>query len=415
MGSDGDEQSKPVLAVDDKKGKGKSSAANASGSAGSLLTGVMKTAQSSVNPANLSSFLGGSGKPATIGLPSSSSYSSQTLESANQNFAGQTSASSRLPSSGTLHQSDESRRDYSDSVYRQFADSAPPRLYMNASFQERLSSPALVGPYTSAQSLDAALHHQVRTAASSWNEMDEAWSIATERLSPEEMNRLAHDPAYHEAWAQNIPAPMFGDSMHDWQQGEQLDNLLQSVSISDQPTSSGPTPMNIMALLDEEEREEERYIDHERGHTMSEEQREMHRALHTLQNSKEREDEKVRPPDDNEAARTGVYAATPTEALQAIWNGSTEGERASAHVRDSQSSEGNVTRKIREILKRGSYVDDVYGLPPELESTIVQAEEAETEENKDRRAKAISRLDALYRHLGATPQPGSIGDFVKDW
>jgi hypothetical protein len=142
----------------------------------------------------------------------------------------------------------------------------------------------------------------------------------------------------------------------------------------------------------------------------------MHRALHQLQNSEDRANEKIRPPDDDAVARTGVFAATPEEALQAIWDGSAEGERASSLVRDSQESGQNISRKIRELLKRGSYVDDVYGMPPQLQKTIVAAEEPETDENRDRRAKAIARLDALYRHLGAPSSiDASIDDFVRNW
>jgi hypothetical protein len=291
---------------------------------------------------------------------------------------------------------------------------------MNLSSHEVPSSPAFLGSYSSAQALDAPLHRQVRSDLSSaWNEMDESWRIATEGISEEEMTQLANNPAYHEAWARNIPAPMFGSDLQDLQQGEHIDNMLQSVMLSDPPTTSRDTtiPIDIINLIDEEVSQEGRQGTHREDEAvMSAEQKEMHLALTALQNSDERADEKITPPDDNEAARTGVYAATPAEALQAIWNETTEGERASSHVRDSpHSSGGSVSRRIREILKRGSYVDDVYGVPPQLEKTIVQAEEEETEENKDRRQKAIRRLDALYRHLGAGSQPTSISDYVKEW
>ena len=47
-------------------------------------------------------------------------------------------------------------------------------------------------------------------------------------------------------------------------------------------------------------------------------------------------------------------------------------------------------------------LEDVYGLPPLVAQTFGEAmDEAKTEEQEERRAKAIRRLDALYRHLSA--------------
>ena len=119
-----------------------------------------------------------------------------------------------------------------------------------------------------------------------------------------------------------------------------------------------------------------------------------------------------------------MYAATPEDALRSIWDGEGEGERASQHVRTVDqirtTDAANVVRKVRRLLKRGSYTDDVYGLPPALAATIAQAEEPETDQNRDLRAKAIARLGALYQHLegggGGTPKgTDDLNKYVKDW
>lgn len=431
MGSDGNQGQWPDRSVDKGKGRVRADENIEDGKgqdqgAGSLFSSMMNSAKSSVTPSNLSSLVTANGKP-SAGLPSSAKLSSQAFEGLQYPSAGSASSQSRLPPSGAFHQPDEASHNAHDNAYRQFADSAPPRFDMTPTSPSiQSSSSILVGPYSSAQSLDAPLHHYVRADSSHWSNMEESWKATSQTMSSEELTQL-QDPAYHEAWARNIPAPMFGDQNNDLQQGEHLDRLLQSVSLSDQqftPTHANGMPMDIMSLLDEEEKLGEPVL-HDDGRNslqngeplMSEEQTEMHRALDLLQNSEERADENIQPPDDDAAARSGVYAATPEDALRAIWDGTREGERASSIVRESQSTgNGGLSRKIKEILKRGSYVDDVYGIPPQLKKTLVEAEEAETEENKDRKAKAIRRLDALYRHLGAGSQSASsIDDFVKDW
>ena len=417
---DRDEGQKPASA---DKGKGRASGQGGQGrevaGGGSLLTSIVQSVRSSVTPASLSSLATANGK--TSQLPPSSHLPNEAFEAAHHPSVAPSSSHtpSRLPRAGPFHPSGENIQQAHDSAYRQFASASAGAPPLPALSSHGPTPPAVVGPYSSAQSLDAPLHDHVR--ATPWSDLDDLWTKASSDLSAEEVARL-YDPGYHEAWARNIPAPTFDQRGADWAQGEHLDRLLQAVPSSDQMPRS--TPTDLMALLDHEEAQEAvgaagAHPATDAGGAMSDEQREMHSALNELQNSKQRADERVRPPDDDAAARTGVYAATPEQALQAVWDGGAEGERASALVQEERagaaSQDGGITRKIRQLLQRGSYVDDVYGLPPQLERTIVEAEEDESEENKERRAKAIRRLDALYRHLGAGPSSASIDDFVRDW
>lgn len=206
------------------------------------------------------------------------------------------------------------------------------------------------------------------------------------------------------------------------------------------------------------------------GQGITREQYEMHRRLHLAQRgalptgaqgqsndsideeAQRRADEAVKPPDDDEVAQTGVYAPTVELAFSAIWDGEAEGQRAlerlraasveEAHARQqearpssssssSQPSSSHLQRekarrlaaRLRAWVARGSYVDDVYGLPPELDKTLREAEgpEEELEEDegaKEKRAKAIRRLEALQQHLvgaaeGATGTPRVSLDDVE--
>ena len=77
---------------------------------------------------------------------------------------------------------------------------------------------------------------------------------------------------------------------------------------------------------------------------------------------------------------------------------------------------GLCARDIRRCV--GSRLtQDVYGLPPLVTRTFGEAtSDAKNEQDEERRAKAIRRLDALYRHLSAPARPaGSAGDVMESW
>lgn len=416
----------------DSKGKGRGQEKIGTGkqqqsASGSLASSIMQSARSSVNPSTLSNLMTANGK-SSVGLPSSSRPSEPAFECIQQSSTSQPILQFRqLPVIN--HQSrNASFQSNSDDAYNQFAEMGTSRIDLGIQEQLRSESSAFIGPFSSAQELDVPLHDHVRRFASQWSEMDDAWTSHSGGTNQGETSS-SYDHAYDEAWAQSIPV-VSSARFSDMQRGQNIDELLQTVSLIGQPAPRG-TIMNagngpstdIMSLLEEEERVTLAPLPTQEiaEEGMTEEQVQMHSALDALQKSEERAEERIQPPNDDAIARTGIYAATPQEALQAIWDGPAEGKRASTLVRnDTRSSEESISKKIRELLKRGSYVDDVYGIPPQLQKTIVAAEEEETEENKERRNMAIRRLDALYKHLGAAgPLPpfdaASVDDFIRVW
>ncbi|WFD44198.1 hypothetical protein MPSI1_002864 [Malassezia psittaci] len=155
------------------------------------------------------------------------------------------------------------------------------------------------------------------------------------------------------------------------------------------------------------------------GPLITQEQHVMHERLAKRQAGLDeghsfRQAESYVPPADDAALNEGVYAATPQEALQSIWDAQTTRE---AHVRRFRAEEATkpvsgpnytqvrgqeIVDKLRGWIVRQGYIEDVYGLPPLVAQTFGEAmDEAKTEEQEERRAKAIRRLDALYKHLSA--------------
>ncbi|KAI3617815.1 hypothetical protein CBS9595_003724 [Malassezia furfur] len=155
------------------------------------------------------------------------------------------------------------------------------------------------------------------------------------------------------------------------------------------------------------------------GTEVTEEQHAMHERLARLQTGIDtdqpyRQAEAYMPPADDAALGEGVYAPTPEQALATVWDAQ---KTRAAHV--AQFREGEKTKPVsgpsytrvrgqevvdhlRGWLVRAGYTDDVYGLPPLVAKTFGEATaEASTEQDEERRAKAIRRLDALYRHLSA--------------
>lgn len=428
------------------KGKSRSESEREDGAGGSgagsgLLRSVVESARSSVTPQALASAMASGGK----GVPNSSGVLSNGSMQRVKDLGLGGSSSASMP--GTAYQNGSSIRSTptqggGTDAYNQFssadhetvlADRFGTSLQLDSSQQQpQPSSSAYVGIYDTASHLDRPLYEQVRSASNgATNNLNEAWNDANSRQYPERV----YDPAYHDAWASSVPAPMFpgrwdagqrGEAFHDLQQrldGEadtagvptqQLD-FMDTLALEEQQTKRAPsssTPVLLPQIWRPPTPSEQPML--------TQEQYELHRRLAEQQDSEEgqRADERIKPPDDDEQARSGVYAATPEDALQAIWDGGAEGERASQHVRDvneiRSTDAANVVRKIRRLLKRGSYADDVYGLPPALVETLAQAEEPETDANRDMRAKAIARLGALYNHLeGAEPQ--SVDRIVRNW
>lgn len=420
MSNGADEQGKSPSNNTKGKGRGREndSAEEQQYGSGSLISSIMQSARSSVNPSNMSNLMTVNGK-ATTGLPSSSSFEDSTRLSVSH----PSSQARQFPFSHRHNGIASEQRDHDD-AYNQFAEMGASRINLGIQDQLRSESSAFIGPFSSAEELDVPLHDHVRRCSSQWSEMDDAWKSHSEGVKGGELPSV-YDYASDEAWARSVPA-LSGSRYNDMQRGQSIDELLQTVSLSSRPTLGAGsanvdngTSTDFMILLEEEEDRATLPSQEEPNVEMSDEQARMHSALHDLQNSKERAGERIQAPNDDAMARTGMYAATPQEALQAIWNGPAEGERASALVRnDSRNSQESMTKKIRELLKRGSYVDDVYGIPPQLQGTIVAAEEEETEQNKEQRNIAIRRLDALYKHLGAAgpcSDKASVDDFIRNW
>ena len=157
--------------------------------------------------------------------------------------------------------------------------------------------------------------------------------------------------------------------------------------------------------------------------TMSREEHEMHVRLAEAQAASADEQpyraaERTAPPEDDEALREGVYAATPEAALESVWNTQGMREARARAFREQGATEDPRVQRGREAVQRlrdgwlvrEGYTDEVYGLPPTLARTFGEAtQEPGDAQQEEQRAKAIRRLDALYRHLqgpGAT-QPGA--------
>ncbi|MCO5588235.1 hypothetical protein L7F22_042190 [Adiantum nelumboides] len=410
----------------------------------SLLRSVVESARTSITPQSLASTMSSGGKGVSNGGVVFNDGSMQRVKDLG---GASLSGSSSTSTQGTAYQNGNSirsapiRMDGTD-AYNQFSSGDQEVNLANrlgSSLQlgnnQQMTQPstsAYVGPYDTASHLDRPFHQHVRTTSTSMtNNLEEAWNDANSQQYPERV----YDPVYHDAWASTIPAPMFPSRWDAGQRGEAFHDLQQRVNGERESSSVPAEQLDFMDTLAIEEEQEQRvHLNNipsalpqtwrppspSQRPMLTQEQYELHRRLAEQQDSKEgqRADERIRPPDDDEQARSGVYAATPEDALRAIWDGNAEGERASQHVRDVNeirtTDAANVVRKIRRLLKRGSYADDVYGLPPALVETLAQAEEPETDANRDLRAKAIARLGALYNHLeGAEPQ--NVDKIVRNW
>ena len=167
------------------------------------------------------------------------------------------------------------------------------------------------------------------------------------------------------------------------------------------------------------------------GLAMSREQYAMHERLAQQQAGLDAEQpyrlaERLEPPADDAALEEGVYARDPSAALETVWGAQ---EKRAARVQHVQATRAGsvptsqytrvrgqeIVDRLRGWLVRQGYTDEVYGLPPMTAQTfgevVMEAPDAQTEE---RRATAIRRLDALYRHLSVSAPSGGASD-MEAW
>lgn len=195
-------------------------------------------------------------------------------------------------------------------------------------------------------------------------------------------------------------------------------NILAALDAAERETKpEEPTPVSAMPGV--RLTREWRPPSPSHGTELTEEQQAMHERLARLQTGVDtdqpyRQAEAYVPPADDAALGEGVYAPTPEQALASVWDAQ---ETRAAHVAQFREYEKTkpvsgpsytrvrgqeVVDHLRGWLVRAGYTDDVYGLPPLVAKTFGEATtEATTELDEERRAKAIRRLDALYRHLSA--------------
>ncbi|KAL9932879.1 hypothetical protein V8E36_008134 [Tilletia maclaganii] len=277
---------------------------------------------------------------------------------------------------------------------------------------------------------------------------------------------------WHAAWARDVPAPAFGGP-----------SLAPTAAIGAPYTSTG-TEGDFFATLEADEREEEaraiasrangrglaynrptsadsltqtaelaqlgidirnprpgltsgwRPPSPSRPPDVSLEQLLLHRALAAKQEATPDEDperamERIKPGNDDERERQGLYAATPEDALQSVWDHQAEAQRvrkekerrlveiararrAGEAIPDARRGE-DVEELIREVktwLPRGSYAEEVHGIPPLLVQTLADAELPADETDPDlveRRLAAIRRLESMRAHLVGRRTPGAGG------
>lgn len=166
--------------------------------------------------------------------------------------------------------------------------------------------------------------------------------------------------------------------------------------------------------------------------TISEEQHAMHIELARRQADETnpfRAGERALPEADDPALREGVYAPTPEAALATVWDAQgARAERVRAYRQtESEHDAQEVIARLRGWTVRDGYVTEVYGLPPTLARTFGEAEQPRSDDpsTDERRARAIRRLEALYRHLSGPEGAASLAagraqgtgaaDVMEDW
>lgn len=168
------------------------------------------------------------------------------------------------------------------------------------------------------------------------------------------------------------------------------------------------------------------------GTQMTREQYEMHVRLAEAQaglapEQPYRQAEAVEPPPDDPRLEEGVYAPSAELALQSVWDA--QEARASRVKTFRETTHGTlptsaytqhrgqaVVDRLRGWLVRDGYTDEVYGLPPLTQRTFGEATmEAQDQQSEERRATAIRRLDALFKHLSTAQPEGGTPDDMEAW
>lgn len=407
------------------KGKGKGNSENDGSQGGSFFEGMAKSAQSFVNPESIASVISSNGKalPTANRLPSS--INQEYVRDVRQASSSETSADY------TGAQSSFRQRGAGDETdFHTFANGVEPAEFADtslhtSSFPDRHTEHGdwytengdlrRIGPYQTARQLDPSFHAHLQSYEA--NRLDKTW-METVSGSQAGTNSTLNEQWMHHTFPHNAAVGGVQERPNGFQNVEANSNDFMSALAADTNVNEMEQSMNATSMSDGLSTHWRAPSPSRRGE-LTVDQYNMHRALAEKQDKDH--EERTQPPDDDEAARTGVYAATPEQALQSIWQGPVEGQRASEVVRPSASVRGsdgaNVVRNVRRLLARGTYVDDVYGIPPVLHETLALAEEPETDDNREMRAKAIARLDTLYRHLEASPavDPPSLNHLTKGW
>lgn len=265
-------------------------------------------------------------------------------------------------------------------------------------------SPYNQGPYQSAKDLDPGLYAHAQayrdTNASFWShgkdlELEQSWNRIQSQVEGGGLD--LEDPAYHEAWAKSIPGPTFPSFNGD-------DQVESSSSMSREGNAMQNDFMDLLQKEEEEEGREEgtrfslnrnpipnlesstsfshpnitsewRPPSPSSSPTITTEQLKLHLDLSELQDGKgdggnaldqQRKLEGLKPNDDQEHLREGIYARDPQEALKSFWKGDEDRrEKFEERRRELQRlEEGGGEREVerlREMLKtylpRADWID----------------------------------------------------------
>jgi len=233
------------------------------------------------------------------------------------------------------------------------------------------------------------------------------------------------------AWQQSVPvapavaaAPAVLDTQKDAAHFlAALDNEEHAAAASEAPSGAAPP---VVAIEDEW-----RPPSPSQGLAMSREQYAMHERLARQQAGLDAEQpyrlaERLEPPVDDAMLEEGVYARDPSAALETVWDAQDKRAARVQHVQTTHAGSiptsqytkvrgQEIVDRLRGWLVRQGYMDEVYGLPPVTAQTfgeaVMEASDAQAEE---RRATAIRRLDALYRHLSVSAPSGGASD-MEAW
>ncbi|KAE8245474.1 hypothetical protein A4X13_0g5896 [Tilletia indica] len=287
-------------------------------------------------------------------------------------------------------------------------------------------------------------------------------------MGDEQMRMM--DPNFHAEWARTIPAPIFGGGQRGLDDQDALNSSALAGRVEEMdffatleaderaeealsrqrglpPAASGTTTDSVaFSAISQATDLAQLGIDASRlppGITsewrppspsappnVSIEQLLLHQALAAKQDANEADDadrarERIQPADDDEREQQGIFAATPEDALRTVWDGEGEAERVrrdkekrlvdlATRIRRGEAlaeTERDVERLIADIKRwypRGSYAEEVHGVPPLLAQTLADAElpaEETDPELVERRLAAIRRLEAMRTHLQSVRRP----------